>query len=74
MGSMATDIPDHRTYMIRVWKETTTNSAEPQWRFALIVSNSARRQGFIEIEALLKALRTELTKITKDSPPNSARR
>jgi len=66
---MATDIPDHRTYMIRVWKETTTNSAEPQWRFALLISNSARRQGFIEVEALLKALRTELTKITKDSAP-----
>lgn len=71
---MATDIPDHCTYMIRVWKETTPNSAETQWRFALIISNSGRRQGFTEIEVLLKVLRAELTKITKDSPPKSVRR
>lgn len=69
---MATNIPDYCTYMIRVWKEATTNPAETQWRFALIIASSGRRQGFTEVEALLKALRAELTKITQGSPPDPA--
>ncbi|CAN5870316.1 hypothetical protein BH10CHL1_BH10CHL1_45950 [soil metagenome] len=70
---MATELPDHCTYIVRVWKEATTQPDETQWRFALIISSSARRQGFIEIESLLKALQAELTKITGDSAPDPPR-
>jgi len=65
---MASEARDHCTYIIRVWKEATAHSDEQTWRFALLISSSARRQGFVEIEQLLKALQAELTKITQDSP------
>ena len=65
---MATAAPDHCTYIIRVWKEAAAHPDEQAWRFALLISSSVRRQGFVEIEQLLQVLQAELTKITQDSP------
>lgn len=58
---------DHYTYIIRVWKEPASQSAEAQWRFVLVDADSQHREGFVVVERLLVALQTELMKITENS-------
>lgn len=58
---------DHCTYIIRVWKEAVAPVGAEQWRYVLIGVDSQQREGFVEIEALLAALQTELVGITQNA-------
>ena len=64
---MPTELVDHCTYIIRAWKEPTSEAG--QWRFLLIVVDSQQRKGFIMIDHLLTALQTELITMTQEGSP-----
>jgi hypothetical protein len=51
----------HRSYLLTVWEERSTESDTPSaWRFRLEEARTGQRRGFASLEALIVFLQAEL--------------
>jgi hypothetical protein len=54
--------PRYRAYLLRCWQERSQNpDSTTVWRFSLEDPHTGQRRGFASFEALIAALRTELS-------------
>jgi len=54
--------PRYRAYLLRFWQERSEPPALPGvWRFSLEDPHTGQRRGFGSLEALVAALRSEVT-------------
>jgi hypothetical protein len=54
--------PRYRAYLLRCWQERSQDPDQTTvWRFSLEDPHTSQRRGFASFEALIAALRTELS-------------
>lgn len=54
--------PRYRAYLLRCWQERSRDPDKPAvWRFSLDDPHTGQRRGFASFEALIAALRAELS-------------
>ena len=57
----------YHAYLLRFWEEPSKHSKTRIWRFSLESPQTGSRQGYASLEALVKALQTELLSEADDS-------
>ena len=52
--------PRYQSYLLRCWQEWGEQPAVMTWRFSLEDTHTGQRRGYVNLEALIAALQTEL--------------